>query len=796
MACVVYVDFAGDLSALAELSKAADMLKKTSAPDLEALRFLDERLRWLSAWTIHNANHLRESPDGLKVGGHQASCASMTAIMAALYFHALGPNDRVAVKPHAGPVLHAIHYLLGSQSREQLEAFRVFRGAQSYPSRTKDRIPVDFSTGSVGLGVAVTAFASLVQDYLLAHGMMAPEEAGRFVALMGDAELDEGNIYECLIEAYKHDIRNCWWIVDYNRQSLDATTAERMFRRFDEIFAGCGWRVVTLKYGKQLEAAFREEGGEALKAWIEEVSNADYAALTYLGGAAWRERLEKEAAEAKPIIDARDDESLHALMTNLAGHDMESLVEAFDGARDDVPTLFIAYTIKGFGLPFAGHKDNHAGLMNPGQIAALRERMGIAEGEEWEPFAGLGGNSAEAVRAAVEGSRIARAKRERAWNQAEVPALPVPAGEEQSTQAAFGRILLDLSRAGGPLADRIVTTSPDVTVSTNLGAWVNQRGLFRRQALADVFAAAKIPSAQKWGAEPAGQHIELGIAENNLFLMLAALGLSGDLFGQRLFPIGTVYDPFIARGLDALNYACYQDARFLLVATPSGVTLGPEGGAHQSINPPLIALGQPGLRHYEPGFADELTLFMEEAFRLLQAPNGESVYLRLTTRTIRQVQRPDESWKAGALAGGYWLRVPTPGTEAALVYSGALAPEALAAWEALKDDVPGLGLLAITSPDLLHRGWSAARGARWKGKGAGPSHIEQLLAPLSPTAGLVTLIDAAPASLSWLGGVVGHRVSPLGVDRFGQTGTLGDLYREYRLDPDAIVEAAAELFLP
>jgi pyruvate dehydrogenase E1 component len=342
------------------------MLKKTEGPDRDALRLIDERLRWLSAWTIHNANHLRESPDGLKVGGHQASCASMTAIMAALYFHALGPNDKVAVKPHAGPVLHAVHYLLGSQTRAQMENFRGYGGMQSYPSRTKDAIPVDFSTGSVGLGVAITAFASLVQDYLVAHGLMKADDAGRFVALMGDAELDEGNIYECLIEAVKHDIRNCWWIVDYNRQSLDATSADRMFSRFDEIFASCGWRVVTLRYGKALEAAFRETGGDALKAWLDDVSNADYSALTYLGGAAWRERLLKEAPATAPILAARDDDALAALLTNLGGHDMDALVEAFDAAQDDVPTLFIAFTIKGNGLPFAGHKDNHAGLMNPG----------------------------------------------------------------------------------------------------------------------------------------------------------------------------------------------------------------------------------------------------------------------------------------------------------------------------------------------------------------------------------------------------------------------------------------------
>jgi pyruvate dehydrogenase E1 component len=765
------------------------------AATADLLKLLDDRLRWLSAWIIHHANHVRESGDGLKVGGHQASCASMTAIMAALYFHALGPNDKVAVKPHAGPLLHAVHYLLGTQSRDQLAAFRAFGGAQSYPSRTKDTIPVDFSTGSVGLGVAVTAFASLVQDYLIAHGLMGPAEAGRMVALMGDAELDEGNIYECLIESYKHDVRNCWWIVDYNRQSLDATTAERMFSRFGDIFATFGWRVVTLKYGRVLEAAFAEPGGEALRRWIDQSGNADYAALTYLGGAAWRERLEKEAPEAMPILASRDDAELQTLMTNLGGHDLASLVEAFDSARDDVPTLFIAYTIKGFGLPFAGHKDNHSGLMNPGQIAALRASFGIEEGSEWEPFAGLGGNAAEAARALVGRSRIARSKQERPWSQIEIPSIPPPAGDEQSTQGAFGRILLDLSRAGGPLADRIVTTSPDVTVSTNLGAWVNQRGLFRRQELADVFAAAKIPSAQKWGGHRAGQHIELGIAENNLFLTLAALGLAGELFGTRLFPIGTIYDPFIARGLDALNYACYQDARFILVGTPSGITLGPEGGAHQSINPPLIALGQPGLRHYEPAFADELALFLEEGFRLLQSEKGESLYLRLTTRTIPQAARTDETWKADALAGGYWLRAPEPGAAAAIVYSGALAPEALAAWEALRDDLPGLGLLGVTSPDLLHRGWSAARSARWCRGRPVVSHIEQLLASLAPDAGLVTVLDAAPAALSWLGGVLGHKVSPLGVERFGQTGDLTDLYREYRLDLEAIIDGMAELFL-
>ena len=769
------------------------MLKPVTT-DIEALKILDERLRWLSAWTIHHANHVRESDDGLKVGGHQASCASMTAIMAALYFHALGPNDRVAVKPHAGPVLHAIHYLLGSQSREALENFRGFGGAQSYPSRTKDRIPVDFSTGSVGLGVAITLFASLVQDYLTARGWMDEKDRGRFVALIGDAELDEGNIYEAIIEGAKHDVRNLWWIIDYNRQSLDATSADRMFERFDEIFRSCGWRVVEVRYGKRLQAALDQNA--KLKSWLEALSNAELSALHYQGGAAWRSRITTGLGKAAAaFLKDYDDAALASLFTDLGGHCIETLVEAFDAAQDDVPTLFIAWTIKGFGLPFAGHKDNHAGLMNPTQMAALREAMGVREGCEWEPLEGIGGNARPAVEVLIENSRIAREKRGRSFGSIRVPSIPAPAGGEQSTQAAFGRILLELSKAGGDLAGRIVTTSPDVTVSTNLGAWVNQRGLFRRREMPDLFAQEKIASAQKWGANNKGQHIELGIAESNLFLMLAAAGLSGDLFGQRLFPIGTLYDPFIARGLDALNYACYQDARFLLVATPSGITLGPEGGAHQSINPPLIALGQPGLRHYEPAYADELAAMMEEAFRLIEDPDGESTYLRLSTRGIRQVERGEDRWREGALAGGYWLREPAPNAEAAIVAMGAVMPEALAAWEELSEDVPGLGLLAVTSPDLLHRGWTTAQAARWQGE-RDTSHVEQLLSRLSLKAGLVTIADAAPASLSWLGGVLGQRVAPLGVEKFGQTGGLADLYAAYRLDGDAITEAVAELLLP
>ncbi|HEX7127949.1 MAG TPA: 1-deoxy-D-xylulose-5-phosphate synthase N-terminal domain-containing protein, partial [Thermodesulfobacteriota bacterium] len=342
------------------------------ADSLAVLRELERKVLWLSTWTIHHANRVRANRDGLKVGGHQASSASVVTLMTALYFDVLRPQDRVAVKPHASPVLHAILYLLGRQRREKLERFRALGGAQSYPSRTKDTEDVDFSTGSVGLGVAVTLFASLVQDYVREHGLVrAGEPPGRMVALLGDAELDEGNVFEAMLEGWKHGVRNLWWVIDYNRQSLDAVVTDRLFGRFDDIFRTTGFEVVTLKYGKRLLDAFARPGGDALRRWIDDCPNSLYSALTYKGGAAWRERLARDIGDVRgvrAILDDHDDASLHALMTNLAGHDMESVLEAFRAAEaDDRPRCFIAYTIKGFGLPFAGHKDNHAGLMNDEQ---------------------------------------------------------------------------------------------------------------------------------------------------------------------------------------------------------------------------------------------------------------------------------------------------------------------------------------------------------------------------------------------------------------------------------------------
>jgi len=773
---------------------------------LGALASMEQKLVWLASWMIHNANHLRPNRDGLKVGGHQASCASAASIMTALYFDILRPYDRVAVKPHAGPVLHAINYLFGRQTVEQMAGLRQMGGAQAYPSRAKDGEEIDFSTGSVGLGVALTSFASLMQDYVRAHGFVDPAAPrARHVAIAGDAELDEGNIYEALLEGWKHDVRDVWWVVDYNRQSLDSVMPDRLFGRFEGLFRDMGWKVISLKYGKRLEAAFARPGGSSLRGWVDDCPNSIYSALTFQGGAAWRQAILADMAKSRgvrAIIDPLSDTELASLMSNLAGHDLATLTEVFRAAtKTDQPTCFLAYTIKGMGLPFAGHKDNHAGMMTVEQMDAFRTQLNIRPGHEWDRWEGLA--QPKAVERFVEtvpfAAKLTPHGRRLAAATVPVPAtLPQPkiTGRRMSTQGGFGEILSEIGRAKGDsaaLSKRIVTMSPDVAVSTNLGPWINRRGVFDRHTRDDVFRDGKLASAQRWGTSPSGQHIELGIAEQNLFLLLGAAGLSHDLLGARVLPIGTVYDPFVNRGHDALFYACYQDARFLLVGTPSGITLAPEGGQHQSTNTPALGIVQDRLASFEPAYCDELAILLRHAFDWMQRPEGSAVWLRLSTQVLMQTER--ELNPAHVIAGAHWVVPPAPGAGIAIAYQGAVAAEAEKAHAELLEDEPGTGLLAITSPDRLYAGWRAAQRARRLGEAAASCHIETLLAPLARNAAIVTVLDGHPAAHAWLGAVRGQRAMALGPDHFGQSGDITDLYHAYEIDASAILDACAEALL-
>ena len=591
------------------------------------LRALERRILWLSTWMIHHANHVRPNVDGLKVGGHQASSASVATLMTALYLDVLRPSDRIAVKPHASPVFHAIQYLLGRQTREKLERFRAFGGVQSYPSRTKDTDDVDISTGSVGLGVAMTTFAALIRDYLDAHERLGPDtRRGRMVAVVGDAELDEGNVYEALLEGWKHDVRDLWWVIDYNRQSLDAVISDRLFGRFNRLFTSMGWDVVTIKYGKRLQEAFARPGGEALRQWIDACPNSLYSALVVKGGAAWRERVLDDIGArrgVRALVSEHDDDELGALMTNLGGHDMESVLEAFEGVGGDRPTCFLAYTIKGYGLPFAGHKDNHSGLMSPDDVEAMRASHGVARGEEWEPFSGMDVEEAD-VRRFLAGVPFNQwvSRRPRA------AAVPVPAAEtiaprrvaSTSTQETFGRALDTIARAGGPLADRIVTTSPDVTVSTNLGGWVNRRRLFHRKAQEDMFSKEQVGSFQRWVVSPKGtarrardrgaQPVpDAGRGRPVPFAVRRASHPHRD----RLRPVHRARAGRVQ--LRALPGRAFH---------PRGDSVGNYPGAGGRRAPvdhytPLIGMGKDHLSSFEPAFADELLAILGWSFRHVQA---------------------------------------------------------------------------------------------------------------------------------------------------------------------------------
>ena len=475
----------------------------------EYLAALEHKVLWLACWMIHHANHIRASRDGLKVGGHQASCASIATLMTALYFDVLRPGDRVAVKPHASPVYHAIQYLLGRQTQDKLARFRALGGAQAYPSRTKDGDGVDFSTGSVGLGAAITLFASLTQDLLHERRLLPTDQPkGRMVALVGDAELDEGNVFEALLEGWKHDIRNVWWVIDYNRQSLDRVVPERLFAKIEDFFGAVGWQVVTLKYGKLLQAAFAQPDGAALRQWIDDCPNDLYSALTFKGGAGWRQHLEHDLGHLpgiRTLLAEHDDDELARLMTNLGGHDLDLVREAFQ-AVDRRPAALL-HRLHNQGLP--------AAVRRP-QGQSRRADDARADGRVQEAASGRG--------RARNGSRFAGldiapdelevflrsvpfAARTEAHASARVPVpATLPVGrraKRASTQEAFGRIMGELARDEGELAARIITTSPDVTVSTSLGPWVSRRSVFNRAEHADVFKQERLASSQLWAEKPA-----------------------------------------------------------------------------------------------------------------------------------------------------------------------------------------------------------------------------------------------------------------------------------------------------
>jgi pyruvate dehydrogenase E1 component len=826
-----------------------------SASDLAILRSIETKLVWLATWMVHHANHVRPNADGTKVGGHQASSTSIASLMTHLYFRSLGPGDLIGVKPHAAPLFYAIQYLRGKLAVDDLRELRSYRRLQAYPSRRGNPDLVDLSMGSMGLGAVQATFGALTRRYLLDHvGTATPE---RFVVMLGDAELDEGNVWEALLEETVARLGGLLWIVDVNRQSLDRVIPDARLRQFPAMFAALGWHVVELRWGTRLSAVFARRGGRGLRRRLEEMSAAEYHRLLRQPPPALRKALvtrddDVDASLDRLLANVADDE-LASLVGNVGGHDLEAIDAAMEeaGTHADRPCVILAHTVKGYRLPLAADPLNHTALLGPTQIEACRASLGVEPGEEW---AGFADDSAEA--AFIRGSRLlftptfsvaAAAPRsepgeapdertpeaysEYAAGRAEEgndamrrssagvdesgdrgaprrrrgarsagglggfespPMISVPEriGEVfeglVSTQEAFGRVLGALSRM--PVADAVVTVSADVAVTTHLAGWINRKGIYFPEARANPFGDT--PQAVAWRESPAGQHIELGIAEHNLFLLLGALGLAHELSGVTLLPIGTLYDPFVQRGLDALYHALYSGARFVVAATPSGVSLSPEGGAHQSVITPGIGVALPHLTYLEPVFGAEVEWILLEALRGIADRTGESAYLRLSTRPVDQrlAPPPSETWRAEALRGAYRLVDGRhadgwdPDDAVQLFAAGVMVPEAVAAAGALRRHGVHASVFAVTSPDLLYRGLRAPR--PW---------LEQLVGPDEEDVPIVSVLDGHSHGLAFLGSALGVPQVALGVDDFGQSGARADLYRHYGIDAPAIVSAARTL---
>jgi pyruvate dehydrogenase E1 component len=760
-----------------------------TGPDLAALDAVQRRVLWLATAIVHHANKRRPNPSGIKVGGHQASSASMVSLMTALWFAHLQAPDRVSVKPHASPVLHAINYLLGRLDGAYLTRLREYGGLQSYPSRTKDPDPVDFSTGSVGIGATATIWGAIAHRYLAGH--IEVPVGGRQIALLGDAELDEGAVWEAIADPMVPRLGEVLWVVDLNRQSLDRVVPDIAAGRLQAMFEAAGWHVETVKYGARLGELFARPGGDALRERIDRMGNEEFQRLLRADAAALRERLPGEGSGRRSIarlVADLDDAELRAALRDLGGHDLAALLAAYratDAVRDR-PSVVFAYTIKGWSLPTEGHPSNHSALLTEEQLGELAERLGTDPADPWPAFAP---GTPEGDVCAAAAQRLAR--------DPAVPEQPpaVPAETRRrhagtgSTQQALGRLLLDLVHEAPDVAARVVTVSPDVASSTNLGGWINRAGIWSLGERIDWFADDQ-ETLVRWRETEHGRHVELGIAEVNLVGLLGELGATWSRDGRPLLPVGTIYDPFVTRAHEPWSFGIYAGGQSILVGTPSGVTLGPEGGAHQSVVTPSIGIEQPGCVSWEPAFAQDFEWSFLQALSRLGRPDGSAAYFRLSTRPIDQALAAvpgDEEGRArrraDVLAGGYVLRPGNAGNPGApaIVAVGAVVPEALAAADEL-----GAEVVCLTSPDLVFR----ALQTRW---GLRPGD-DGILARLFPAPRpLVTVVDGHPHTLAFLAAVHGTPVTCLGVTEFGQSGDITDLYRHHGIDAETIIGAALDL---
>ncbi len=768
------------------------------------LQEIQERVLWLAMQMVHHANNVRPKSGEVKVGGHQASSASLVTIMTALYFDFLRTGDRISIKPHASPVYHAIQYLLGNLDKEYLTTLRAFHGLQAYPSRSKDPDAVDFSTGAVGLGAVAPNFSALVDKYTRNRSYAKSERIRRYISLVGDAELDEGVVWEAIAEPSMESVSNILWVVDLNRQSLDRVIPGIRVNAWRGMFAANGWNVIDAKYGALLESAFAEPKGEILKMTIDEMSNGIYQRLLRLQPTELRKWLPSSSRYKKDLekfLERWDDKQLQSLFRNLGGHDFTKLREAFAEVESSKgPHVVFAYTLKGWMLPSVGDPQNHSVLLTSEEMEQLREELHISSESIWSGFhpdTEAGKLSIEKGKELISDSRV-----DSTTVEISIPeGFPRTYGGKISTQQVFGLVLTQICRDSPKLAERIASVSPDVASSTNLGGWINKVGVWNDFPPTDL-PGEEIKRSLMWEESPNGQHIELGISENNLFMMLGQLGLQEEMNGELIFPIGTVYDPFVRRGLDAFSYSAYSGGKFMVVGTPSGITLAPEGGAHQSVVTPSIGVEMPEVTFYEPCFGKELEWIMLFALHEIRI-RSRSSYLRLTSKRIDQSKfhfpsdsKSRERLRLQVLAGAYGLlhrgkesNYYPESNVVNIMACGAMIPEALEASEHLLNEGIMANVINITGPGPLYKRFQDLSKATTETGFGLATFMADVIPMTDRSCPVVTVVDGHPHSLAWIGSALGTAVIPLGVTGFGQSGSPEDLYKEHNIDVSGIMAA-------
>lgn len=497
--------------------------------------------------------------------------------------------------------------------------------------------------------------------------------------------------------------------------------------------------------------------------------------------------------DLRVLVTSLEPHVLAAAVRDLGGHDLDLLTDTFGSVDTHRPTVVFAYTVKGRGLPTEGHPNNHSALLTETQMRGLAQASGTSLDDPWRTFDEGSAAAQLCVRRAADLRREPRSTS---------PALKIPTSlghhhrKPISTQAILGRLLADFTRDAPQAAAHVVTCSPDVASSTNLGGWINKTGVWSVSERTDWFAD-DAERLLKWSETVNGQHIEIGIAEVNLVGLLSELGATWSRWGQRLIPIATIYDPFVSRALEPWSYGIYAGGQSILVGTPSGVTLAPEGGAHQSITTPSIGLEQPGCVAWEPGFAQDLEWTFLHAMSQVGIEGGTSAYFRLSTRPIdpelaRLPEDPDllERRRHQVVAGGYRMTQHDPAHEqVTLVGVGAIMPEVLIAAQRLAAQGIMAGVVCLTSPDLVFRSFQQ-RGRR---ETTSDGDILGQLFPTQHPAPLVTVLDGHPHTLSFLAAARGDQIHCLGVTEFGQSSDLTDAYALHRIDPGAIIDAALGL---